>query len=240
MRKSTRIDKLAKKEERSIVRRIVLLSLVSLVLAGLLFTFGITALGKFADVLEIIFKSRTEETVQDQSFLSPLLDDDLPSATNEAEFVVRGFASNGKFVNIYLDEVSVVQTQIIENKFESDEITLKEGSNKIRAKAVGENSAESDFSGAKIIVFDNQEPRLEVETPIDDQYFSGANNRLRVSGKTDNDSQIFANGFLASVNFEGKFEVFVPVGEGETIIEIKAVDSAGNSKIEDRKIHYQK
>jgi len=48
-----RVERLARKEERATLKRIVTLSIVSFVIAVFLFTLGVQFLGKFADFLKL-------------------------------------------------------------------------------------------------------------------------------------------------------------------------------------------
>ena len=86
---------------------------------------------------------------------------------------------------------------------------------------------------------DTEAPELTVENPQENQSFSG-NNRIKVSGKTDQDSQVYANGFLANINSDGQFEIAIPVVEGDSQVEIRAIDEAGNVTVEKRNVHFSK
>ena len=133
----------------------------------------------------------------------------------------------------------VGETKVVNGKFQFENLTLSEGENEISAKSISQSGKESDFSASIKVILDKTPPKLDVESPSDGQSFS-QDNRIKVIGKTDKDVQVYANGFLASVNNEGNFEVFVPVSEGESSIEIKAVDEAGNAKTETRKVNFKK
>ncbi|MBI3282709.1 hypothetical protein HYZ70_01375 [Candidatus Curtissbacteria bacterium] len=238
MPKSTlRIQRLARREERQVIRRIVFLSVISVILAAFVFTIGVSLLGKFADLLDVVFKSRDEEVSESAVPRPPILDD-LPETTNSARLVVSGFATDGNSVEVYLGDEKLGEAEIVDSKFKYENVSLFEGENKISAKAVlGDKT--SDSSKVSVVILDKDEPRLEIESPTEGQNFIG-NNRIKVMGKTDLDATVYANGFLASLDFEGKFEVLVPVAEGESEIEIKAIDLAGNTKVEKRKIVFRK
>ena len=237
VKRRLRIDRLVRREENATIRRIVYLTVVSVILGVIFFALGIPFLGKFADFLSGVLhgKDSSQESSAPQA---PILDD-LPSSTNSARLVIRGFSSEGKKVEVYLDNEKITVVDVLDSHFNYDDLRLKEGANTINVKSVNDTGKTSNSSQNKTVVYDTKEPKLEIESPTDDQNFI-SNNRIRVLGKTDNDAQVYANGFLASVNADGKFEVFVPVGEGETTIEIKAIDPAGNEKVEKRKINFHK
>lgn len=229
---------MAKREERTTIRKVISLSILTVILGIFLFTLGIPILGRFADFLEIIFKKDGEQLANVAKTPQPPTFDELPQATNSAKLAVSGFASDGEIIEIYLNGEKVGQVKVLDKKFIYEDLVLKDGANIISAKAVVDDK-QSDLATTKTVVLDKEAPKLEIETPSENQSFSGIN-RIKVSGKTDRDAQVFANGFLASVDIDGKFEVLVPVGEGETTIEIKAVDLAGNTKTETRRVTFRK
>ena len=128
--------------------------------------------------------------------------------------------------------------KLSDSRFKIEDLILRLGENKINARAIAD-STESDFSQTQVVFYDNREPKLEVKEPSEGQNFYSYN-RVKVVGSTEKDAQVFVNGFLASIDFEGNFEVFVPVSEGETSLEIKAIDPAGNTKTETRKVNFRK
>lgn len=235
----SRLARLAKKEEKATIKRIVYLSALSIILAVFLFTLGVPLLGKFADALDLVFKNKSDATSADKTALqSPTLDD-LPQATNSARLTVSGFSQDGIKVAVFLGEDKAGETNVENGKFQYDGVSLKNGENKISAKAVSAQDKEGPASEVKVVILDSEAPKLEVNSPSEGQAFSG-DNRVKVSGKTDRDAQVFAGGFLATIGVEGNFEVLVPLVEGDNTIEIKAVDIAGNQTVEKRKVNYHK
>ena len=239
IKRNSRLDKFVQKEEKATIKRITYLSGLSLILAIFLFTLGIPLLGKFADFTNTIFKKNETAIGIDESIPAPPIVDFLPAATNSARLSISGFSDETKTVEIFIDMQKTGETQVKNGKFTFENLTLKNGENKISAKALTRAGKESDFSKTQTVILDQEEPKLEIETPSDGQSFS-ADNRIKVSGKTDKNAQVFANGFLASVDSGGQFEVFVPVVEGENKIEIKALDAALNTKAETRKVNFRK
>src|SRR3989338_7831313 len=213
IKRTPRLERLSRREERKVVKRIVYLSLFSIILAVFLITLGIPLLGKFADFLNLVFRKNEISQVDSKSAPRPPVLDLFLQATNSANLTISGFSQDETKVVIYNDSQNVGEAEVVSGKFQFENLKLKDGQNEISAKAISKSGKESDFSQG---------------------------NRIRVSGKTDKDAQIYANGFLASVTPEGNFEVLVPVLEGETTIEIKATDDAGNTKVESRKVNFKK
>lgn len=220
------------------MRKTIYLGITSLVLLGFLFFYGIPILGKFADFLDVVFgKKAADNTAIQAGALPPPQLDQLPQATNSANLKISGFAQNGQ-IEIYLNGEKTGAAKVEDGKFSYDDIKLKDGSNDVKVKLSVDNK-ESDFSDVSRVVLDTLEPTLEVTSPSPDQNFSGVN-RIAVTGKTEKDVQVYANGFLANVDTGGSFEVFVPLNEGDNNIEVKAVDAAGNSKTQSVKVRYSK
>src|SRR3989344_5943835 len=239
IKRTPRLERLSRREERKVVKRIVYLSLFSIILAVFLITLGIPLLGKFADFLNLVFRKNEISQVDTKSTpCTPILDT-LPQATNGASLANSGFSQDETKVVIYNDSQNVGEAEVVSGKFQFENLKLKDGQNEISVKAISKSGQESDLSQSVKIILDKEPPKLEVESPSEGQSFS-QDNRIKVSGKTDKEAQVYANGFLASVTADGNFEVLVPVLEGETTIEIKAIDDAGNTKIETRKVNFKK
>ncbi len=235
-----RLERLNRREEKSAVKKTVYLSIFSVGLLIFIFTLGIPLLGKFADFLDVVFKNKTQDqTTSDKSAVQAPILDDLPQATNSAKLVISGFLPADGKILIFDNDEKVGETKSQAGQFKLEDFSLKPGTNNIAAKAVLGTGKESDFSIAKKVAFLEKEPTLEVTQPADGQTFSG-NNRIRVSGKTDKDVQVYANGFLGNTSADGSFEVFVPLSPGGNNIEIKAVDLAGNSKVVTRKVNFNR
>jgi len=239
IKRTPRLERLSRREERKVVKRIVYLSVFSIILAVFLITLGIPLLGKFADFLNLVFRKNEISQVVTNSKPRPPIIDLLPQATNSANLMISGFSEDDTKVVIYNDSQNAGETKVENGKFQFENLKLTDGQNEISAKAISKSGKESDFSQGVKVILDKEPPKLEVDTPSEGQSFS-QDNRIKVSGKTDKNAQVYANGFLASVTADGNFEVLVPVLEGETTIEIKAIDDAGNTKIETRKVNFKK
>lgn len=238
MKRTSRIERLARHEEQAVIKRVVVLSLISIVLITLIFAFGTSTLGKFSDFLSSIFNSKGDSQLSDKTKPPAPRLDTFGEATNSAKFKISGFA-DGKTVEVFLNGDKIGEKETVDGTFKYDEIILQSGQNVISAKTIGESGQESDFSQESKISLITKEPELDVISPSDGDSFSG-NNRIKVTGKADPSSQVYANGFLANIGGDGHFEVSVPLSEGENNLEVKAIDDAGNSKVITKKISYHK
>lgn len=240
MKKASRLQRLAFKEERAVIKRVIYLSGISLILAIFIFTFGIPLLGKFADFLNTIFGGGEQKITNFQT-LAPGIPrpNPLPQAVNSRQLTISGYSDAQTTVVVYLNSKEAGSVNTLDGKFRLENLTLEEGKNEIWAKAINRQGTESSPSIILAIILDTVEPKIELLGPSEGQTFSG-DNRIKVFGKTDGDAQVFANGFLASSDLEGNFEVLVPLTDGENTIEIKAADLAGNTRVEIRKVNFRK
>lgn len=239
MKRAYRVQRLARREEKAVVKRIIWLTVISAVLIIVIFTVGIPALGKFADFLDILFKNNNNSSTTDNNIPPAPILNPLPAETNQDRISIFGFSGNSDKVELYLNDNKLEETTVVEGRFEFKDFQLFAGENRISAKAINNSGAVSDFSPTAIVKLDRVEPKLEITTPVDGQNFH-ENNKIKVQGRTEKDAQIFANGFLANVDFDGNFDVTIPLGEGENMIKVEARDSAGNSKVVEIKVQFNK
>ncbi len=238
MRKINRVQRLAKREESAVIKRIFWLSVVSLILIVVIFTVGTSLLGKFADLLDKVFKNNTNISQEGPAPPPPILDT-LPHATNQDTITISGFSNNSSRAEIYNGSQLSGETNVDNDKFEFKDFKLNNGENKLTLKSFDANGKSSEFSQEVVVVLDKKSPNLEVTNPTDGQTFV-QNNKIKVSGKTEKDAQVFANGFLANVDSSGNFDVSIPLVEGENKIEVKALDDAGNTTKKEIKVEFKK
>src|SRR4030042_4595893 len=146
MKRINRVQKLARHEEKAVIKRIFWLSVVSIFLIGIIFTIGIPFLGKFADFLDTIFKvNDTENSIENKQIPSPILNE-LPHNVSDELITLSGFSSNSSRVEVYLNSDKTSEAEVNGGQFEILNFRLMLGENKIRLKAVDENGNSSDFS----------------------------------------------------------------------------------------------
>lgn len=237
-RRIHRVDLLTKREERSQLKKAFYLAVVSLMIAFFLFSFGIGVLSGFADILNKIFNNEGESTNTNEPAQMPILDS-LPNATSSAKLKVSGFAFGADKVIFFVNGEKSGEVEVSADKFSFENLTLIDGVNEISAKSLSPDQVESDFSKRNDVILDRIAPELIIESPTEGQTFSGTN-RISVKGKTEKDAQVYAGGFLANVNPEGNFEVFVPLIEGDNEIEVKTVDVAGNNNSKKIKVRFNR
>lgn len=164
----------------------------------------------------------------------------LSEATNSAEITVRGSISSDTDAEIRLylnDELVDVSKIENDNTFIFDGIELIEGKNEIKALSkIDENM--SDNSNIITISYLKEPPSLDVEYPKDNAEFSGENSTLQVKGKTDKDSNVKVNEFIAITKNDGSFTYNFKMQNGENKLIIQAIDKAGNTTGKEIKVTY--
>ena len=238
MKRAYRVERLARHEEKRVIKRIFTLSIFSIIIIAILFTLGIPTLGKFADLLDKVFKKGGQPTAQ-SAIISPPRFDNLPKYINQDSAALPGFATGASKVELWLNGEQMDTAEVVDSRFEFKDIKFVEGDNKVKVRASDTLGNTSDFSAEETITLDAVAPTLTITSPVEGQTFEG-NNRIKVHGTTDRDAQVYANGFLANVDSSGNFEVGVPLTEGENTIEVQALDEAGNTKAVTTKVNFRK
>ena len=106
---------------------------------------------------------------------------------------------------------------------------LELGQNTISATAKDISGNLSNPTKIYIIVYDNIEPKLEVESPKDGESFYGPSQKqLVIKGKVDEKVDLRINDKFVSLKDDGSFSFTVNLNEGLNQFEVKAIDPSGN------------
>ncbi|WP_244153536.1 S8 family serine peptidase [Halobacillus karajensis] len=148
--------------------------------------------------------------------------------TNEEIVTVEGSGSPSTSVVIYNGDEEVATTEVTdEGKFATD-IELNEKANELTAISVTDNG-NTDPSTPVIVTLDQVSPELSITSPEDGDKLN--NEVTTVEGVVDEEflDQVTVNGQDATVNEDGTFSKRLILDEGENVIEVEALDEAGNS-----------
>jgi len=88
------------------------------------------------------------------------------------------------------------------------------------------------------LIFDSEKPRLEISEPEDGKAVTG-DRKVKISGQTDTDSEIYINGTRIIVSSDGKFSSDQSLNDGDNYFTIKAQDKALNYVEIARRINFQ-
>lgn len=232
-RLSSTIEKKSKKQ--------LYLSVVGIVvILFLLIKFGVPALINFSLFLGGFHTSSTG-TTNNQTNSSPVLPPTLNqtfTATNSATISVSGTGVAKESIELFVNsELVSTQNTKDDGTFNFSNVALTDGINSIKARAKQSNK-ESNFSDPIQITFSNKQPTLTVDSPSDGESFSGGNNTITVSGKTDPDDKVTVNGFWAIVDDKGVYSYNLRLQNGDNQIKVIATDNAGNITEKDLKVNY--
>ncbi|MDD2823057.1 MAG: hypothetical protein PHQ59_03140 [Candidatus Daviesbacteria bacterium] len=185
---------------------------------------------------------KSQESITENASLAPPVLNIPYEATSSAQILVKGYSLSNTKVEIYLDgELKSSIDTSGDGSFVSEPIDLSLGTNKISGITIDSNGNKSLSSKPILIVYSNEKPILEIQSPTDNQEINGGDKKVTVTGKTnsDKDISITINGTRTIVDSDGKFSRTIDINEGENNITIIATDIAGNSIQVTRKVTYK-
>ncbi|MFG6150604.1 S8 family serine peptidase [Halobacillus sp. B23F22_1] len=152
--------------------------------------------------------------------------------TNEENITVEGSSSPSATIEIYNGEEEAATVEATEEgKFTAD-LELNEGTNELTAVTVTENG-NTDPSVPVIVTLDQTEPQLSVTSPENGDKINREVITVEGTVNEENLDQVTVNGEEANVEEDGAFTNRLIIDEGENILEVEALDKAGNSVIEE-------
>lgn len=169
------------------------------------------------------------KSISDSPILAPPVLNIPYEATNSAKIDIRGYSTAEANVKLFLDdeEKDIVKVSS-DGSFVFKNIDLNIGINNIYGKTIDEKGTESLSSKTIKLIFDNEKPKLEVTEPSDGVVVKGER-KIKISGKTEPDAQVFINGSQIPLGAEGNFSSDFSLSDGENHITIKSQDRASNS-----------
>lgn len=224
-RRSTR--KLARKSRRNFVVTLILVIFLIYATISWILPFFINALGYLNNLVKPPTKPVMESS--ENATLAPPVFNIPYEATNSPQINIQGYASPNILVRLYLDDrpTREVNTQS-DGSFLIENVELALGTNNIYGKTVDAEGKESLSSKTIKVIFDNEEPSLEVTEPEDGKNIQGER-KLKISGKTEAGATVFINDSRVIVDKDDNFSTEQTLNDGENTFTIKAVDQASNS-----------
>ncbi len=234
-RRKTRLTKL---EEKRNLRQAVLFGFLSVVLFLVFLVFGLPILIRLAVFIGERKSSAPLKESNNVTLQAPIFDY-LPEATNSAFFDLAGFAQGETTIEIILngEKLREVATDD-EGEFEAKNITLQNGENKIKARAIDKENHQSDFSEELVIVLDNEAPALEISHPQNGDKFFDKDKEITIEGQTDKEASIYINNRLAVVDSQGNFSLNYELSEGDNQLKFVALDPAANKAEKEITVSY--
>jgi hypothetical protein len=230
--------RLTRLEEKKSVKQAILFAFLSVVLVVILLVVGIPALIKLVVFLgDIRSSSQKVETTEALPPATPILQPPV-EATNSAKINISGYAEANTTIKLSLNNEDVKELTTDKDGNFSFDVSLKEGANLVKAKAVNSAGKESPSSQEISVIYDSKPPDLEVTSPKDGDKFFDKQKQIKVEGKTDPEITIYVNGRLTMSDTEGKFSATISLNDGDNLLTIKAHDQAGNITTQEVKVSY--
>jgi bacillopeptidase F len=235
---SRRKSRLSVKTEKRTRKTILLTSLGILIILILLIKFGVNLLVGFSVFLAGT-KNQASVNLNSSSntFITAPVLDPLPNATNSANIIISGKSQPNKTINLYINnDLKDTAQSDKTGSFLFEEI-LSTGNNKIDTKTEQDNKS-SDSSNSFTVVFKNNAPSLNIDSPSDGQSLTKDQNSIAVKGKTEQGITVTVNGFWAIIDENNNFSYNLPLQNGDNQIKVIATDQAGNNTERDLKVNY--
>ncbi|MDP2873751.1 MAG: hypothetical protein Q8N84_00385 [bacterium] len=222
-----------------IYKKIGLLLAVTAVI-GIIMYFWVVAVMANIDTLWGLFPNNEPQTTTVAPPHSPFLSS-LPKYTKNKTVTIKGYAEEGVTIKLMVNGAEHSKNLADkEGAFIFDAVELVEGENQVFAVALNSTLTLSAPSPTTTIVYTNKPPKLEMETPKENQSLIQKENSFLVSGLTDKDCLVTVNDHRAIVDLTGKFTLTVYLTEGVNKIKILAKDQAGNEATIERTVTYFK
>lgn len=223
------------------MKRNLLLSLLGVIaLLASLFLFGPQLLVQYS-ILVGNMRSESEEAEKneniDEQYVPPPSLQTVDKATKEKNITIKGTGEKGQTIELYINNKRVDRTTVKTDEFTFAQISLNEGENVIKAKAI-KNKKASIFSNEIKTTYREKAPEVELETPKDGDAFSGSVSVLKVKGKTAPYAKVTINDAWAIMDDEGIFRYDYRMQSGENKLMLKITDEVGNVTEKEVKFTY--
>ncbi|PIS09594.1 hypothetical protein COT75_00090 [Candidatus Beckwithbacteria bacterium CG10_big_fil_rev_8_21_14_0_10_34_10] len=231
-------SRLSKIEEKRNLRQAVFFGFLTLVLIFFAFTVGLPLLTK---MLVYVGDKKEGTGLEKKDTLAPASPrfQTVVEATNSASFSLAGFAEPDTTVEISLNGSLAGNVEVnSKGEFVLHSISLKEGKNRFKAKAIDKEDNESDYSKEINVVLDTQSPGIIISSPQNGDSFFDKDKEIMVEGKINEDTDILINERMVVSDSSGSFSLRLELKEGENTIKVKATDPAGNQSVEEIKVNY--
>ncbi|MFA5933081.1 MAG: hypothetical protein WCV81_02300 [Microgenomates group bacterium] len=219
--------------------------LTIVICAVLLYILAVWFIPTFIGSLSLLNRFKTPvkapESIKENASVAPPVLNIPYEATSTATILVHGYSLTNTTIEIYLDgELKSSVSTSEDGSFISNPIDLSLGSNSISGVTIDNNGNKSLSSKPIYIIYSNEKPKLDIQSPTDNTEIKGGDKKITVSGKTnsDKDITITINGSRAIVDGDGAFSQIIEINEGDNTITIIATDKAGNITQLTRKVKY--
>lgn len=235
------MSRLEKKQKKQFIATVFLVIVVIGVLFIFLFTFGLRLLLNASTLIARFSQNKNSAPTleKNKNFIGDVDIDDIPAATNSAKILVGGSVVNFSTLEFYLNGDMVRETSLVSSDNFQEEIEpLQKGENEVYVIAKSDRENEEKKSKTFTVVYKDEKPTLEINTPKDG--LKTNEQELRISGSTDRETYVKVNDLPVVVDAVGNFQTSVRLKDGENLIKIVASDFAANAQEKTITVFYQK
>lgn len=180
-----------------------------------------------------------EEVEAREEFFGTLFVNTPPSATNSATIIVSGNTTEFDTVTFLINDEEVKESEVLNADSFTEKIgNLKPGANTVQVIATASKQKQSRESEVFTVKYINTKPKIEISEPANGTEIT--KDEIIIKGSTDKNNSVEVDGAPVVVSANGTFEEEVRLKEGENIIEVLAIDEAGNEEKIELKINYKK
>lgn len=227
-----------RQEEKKFTRKL-LTSLVIVAASGIfVIFFGLPLLAKIVFFMSGGSQRQTQNTTDTSLALLPPTLNSIITATNSANINISGYSIIDATITVVVngEESAKIPTDK-DGKFNTSEITLKEGENKINA-FVARKDQESSPSETFVVIYKKSNPKIEISAPLNGARIHQDSRDITVSGATDAGNRLIINDRLVIVQNDGSFNFKVTLSDGDNTIKLQAADDAGNTTDQELKVNF--
>ncbi|PIZ44296.1 hypothetical protein CO180_04460 [candidate division WWE3 bacterium CG_4_9_14_3_um_filter_41_6] len=219
-------------DEKVVYRNLFVVFALVLSLSAVLYLYGIDIVVGLSDFWRGAFPNSNIVTIDNTEQTVPVAApriDPVSLFTKDATVDVKGWAQPGVEVEIYLND-SLVSTVLVDKngRFEYTGMSLSEGGNTLYSFSI-KDEVKSGSSDTYTITRDSIAPILTVHAS---DVISEPTPHITIAGSVDEKSTITVNEQRAILHADNTFSFDLSLSPGVTQIAIKAIDLAGNEKVE--------
>lgn len=225
-----------RQEEKKFTRKLIT-SLTIVAVSGIfVIFFGLPMLAKIVFFTSGGSQKQSKNTTDASLALLPPTLDPIVTATNSARINVSGYSISDSTITVVVngEESAKIPTDK-DGKFNTTEIILKEGENKINAFVVRKDQ-ESSPSATYIVNYKKSNPKIEIFSPQNGARIHQDSRDIYISGTTDAGNRLTINDRLVIVQNDGSFNFKVTLSDGDNTIKLQAADEAGNKTDQELKV----
>lgn len=213
---------------------LLILTIAFIATIGIKFLINLTLF--IADITHPKIENSLSES-KNSEFLFPPEILEIPTATNSSKIKISGKATKGKNLSLFINN-QLKEKIFLENDSFEIEVNLPSFKNSLYFILEDPKTKEKKQSNIYQVIYKKEKPNLEIISPKDQEKIN--QEEIIIVGKTDKEVLVKINDLPAVVSVTGQFSHPLKLHAGENKIIVTATDIAGNQKIKELTVIYQK